>query len=205
MVALTAFILGLTFSFVGSIPPGTLNLIAFQLGLNNQVKTAFRFTLAVALVEYPYAWLAVKFADLITSNPSVTGNMKLITAMVMLSLGALNLLPSKQKQSPWVQRFNDSGFRRGVFLSILNPMALPFWVGVTAYLTQQGWLDVGTSLSLHAYLIGISVGSVLLLVLMIFLAKKIVSHFGDIGRLKQIPGYLLLALGIYALAEFLWS
>jgi threonine/homoserine/homoserine lactone efflux protein len=154
MGALIAFVLGTTFSFVGSIPPGTLNMIVLQLGLNNQTKIALRFMLAVALVEYPYAWLAVKFADLITSSPAITENMKLITAIVMTTLGILNLLPSKQKKSKWVQRFNDSGFRRGVFLSIVNPMALPFWVGVTAYLTQQGWLDVSTMLNLQCYLIG---------------------------------------------------
>jgi threonine/homoserine/homoserine lactone efflux protein len=204
MAALTAFVLGFLFSFIGSIPPGTLNLIAFQMGLNHQIRTALRFTLAVALIEYPYAWLAVKFANLITSTPAITENMKLITAVVMTSLGILNLLPSKQKASPWVQQFNNSGFRRGVLLSILNPMALPFWVGVTAYLTEQGWLTLGTPWELHGYLVGIAVGSIALLVLLIFLAKRIVTRFGDIGKLKQIPGYMLLALGLYALAEYLW-
>lgn len=204
MGALIAFVLGTTFSFVGSIPPGTLNMIVLQLGLNNQTKTALRFTIAVALIEYPYAWLAVKFADLITSSPSITENMKLITAIVMTTLGILNLLPSRQKKSQWVQKFNDSGFRRGVFLSLVNPMALPFWVGVTAYLTEQGWLDVSSMLNLQCYLIGIMAGSVLLLLLLIFLAKKIIDRFGDIGKLKRIPGYVLLALGLYALADIFW-
>jgi threonine/homoserine/homoserine lactone efflux protein len=204
MAAITAFVLGFVFSFVGSIPPGTLNLIVFQLGLNHQLKTAMRFTLAVALIEYPYAWLAVKFADLITSSPAITENLKLITAIVMLSLGILNLLPSKQKASPWVQKFNNSGFRRGIFLSILNPMGLPFWVGVTAYLTEQKWLDLSTMVKLQSYLIGIACGSILLLVLLALLAKKIVTRFGDIGKLKQVPGYILLGLGLYGLIEYLW-
>jgi threonine/homoserine/homoserine lactone efflux protein len=203
MAALIAFIVGFVFSFLGSIPPGTMNLIVFQLGLNNQMNTAMRFTLAVALVEYPYAWLSVKFADLITSSPMLIANMKLITAIVMIVLGIVNLLPSKQQSSRWVQQFNNSGFRRGVFLSILNPMAIPFWVGATAFLTGQDYISLATPIQLHSYLVGISVGSIVLLFLLAHLARKIVTRFGDMNKLKKIPGYLLLLLGVYAMGDYL--
>ena len=48
------FIAGLIFSFLGSIPPGTMNLAVLQLGLEQKIKTALRFSLAVAIIEYPY-------------------------------------------------------------------------------------------------------------------------------------------------------
>ena len=67
-----AFILGAVFSFVGSIPPGTLNLTVLQLGLQGKTAIALRFALAVTIVEYPYAWIAVEFESWITSRPVVT-------------------------------------------------------------------------------------------------------------------------------------
>jgi threonine/homoserine/homoserine lactone efflux protein len=204
MTIIIAFALGFVFSFIGSIPPGSLNLIVFQLGLNKQIQVAMRFTAAVALIEYPYAWLAVEFADLITRSPVIIANMKLITAIVMILLGIVSLLPAKQQSSPMVQQFNNSGFRRGVVLSILNPLALPFWVGVTAFLTGQGYLNLSTAWHLHSYLIGISLGSVALLVILAYLAQKIITRFGDLGRLKNIPGYMLLGLGMYALISYLF-
>jgi threonine/homoserine/homoserine lactone efflux protein len=204
MTIFVAFVLGFVFSFIGSIPPGSLNLIVFQLGLNKQIRVAMRFTAAVALIEYPYAWLSVKFADLITSSPVIIANMKLITAIVMILLGVISLLPTKQQSSTMVQQFNNSGFRRGVVLSILNPLALPFWVGVTAFLTGQGYLDLSTAWHLHSYLVGIALGTVVLLVILAYLAQKIVTRFGDLGKLKNIPGYMLLALGIYALVSYLF-
>ncbi|MBK8289970.1 MAG: hypothetical protein IPK96_02445 [Flammeovirgaceae bacterium] len=60
------FIIGLIFSFLGSIPPGTLNLAVLQLGMEHKIKTALRFSLAVAIIEYPYTWIAVVFEDWVT-------------------------------------------------------------------------------------------------------------------------------------------
>ena len=67
MMLLQVFLIGLVFSFIGSIPPGTLNLAVLQLGMEYKIKTALRFSLAVAIIEYPYAWIAVVFEDWVTS------------------------------------------------------------------------------------------------------------------------------------------
>ena len=88
-MVLQVFIIGLIASFIGSIPPGTLNILVLQMGLENKIKTAMRFILAVAIIEYPYAWIAVEFEDLITSSPMVKQNFKLLAAVVMLALGIL--------------------------------------------------------------------------------------------------------------------
>ena len=93
------FIVGLIFSFVGSIPPGTLNILVLQLGLENKVRAALRFALAVALVEYPYAWIAVMFEDWLTSSPAVTQNFQLTGALVMTAIGTPCGLPESPQNS----------------------------------------------------------------------------------------------------------
>lgn len=202
MDLLTVFLLAFFFSFVGSIPPGTLNLSVIQLGLDHKIGAAWRFALAAAVVEYPYAWIAVKFSDLITASPVVLENIQLITAIIMVTLGVIDLLPSR-RSSPIIQKFSNSGFRRGLVLSVLNPLALPFWIGVTAYLKSQGWIDLSTVPMFQAYLVGISLGALALLMCCAYLAKKIVARFSDVSRLKKIPGYLLLAFGLYAFVQYL--
>ncbi|RAW03059.1 LysE family transporter [Pseudochryseolinea flava] len=202
MSIVVAFTLGFVFSFIGSIPPGSLNLIVFQLGLNKQIEVAIRFTIAVAIVEYPYAWISVIFADMVTSSPVIIANMKLITAVAITIFAVITLLPAKQQASPLVQGFNKSGFRRGVVLSILNPQAIPFWIVATAYLKEKWSLTVSTAWELHAYLLGISLGTVALLLIFTYFAQKIVVRFGDPGKLKKIPGYMLLALGLYGFVDY---
>jgi len=203
MTYLIAFVIGLVFSFVGSIPPGTLNLCVLQLGLENKVATALRFALAVSIIEYPYAWVAVVFEDWLTSSPAITRNFQLITAVVMLVLGIFTVL-SAQKPTAFAERFNASGFRRGILLSVLNPMAIPFWVGVTAYLKAQGWITLSTMGHVHSYVAGTSVGAMLLLTLFALLARRLSGYITQSKWVKLAPGITLLALGIYALAGYLF-
>ena len=202
MELLGVFSMGMLFSFLGSIPPGTLNLSILQLGLEHKLRAAFRFTLAVGIIEYPYTWIGVQFQYWITSSPMVIGNFKLITALVMISIGIFNLW-SAEKPTSFSIKFGESGFRRGIILSILNPMAIPFWMVMTAYLKAQGWIDLSSNMRLHLYIAGTSLGAILLLLLFALLANKLAPYVKSSKMVKRVPGFTLLALGIYALIRYL--
>ena len=197
------FFLGFIFSFLGSIPPGTLNITVLQLGLEGKIGIALRFALAVAIVEYPYAWIGVQFEYYISSSPVVLENFQLIAAVAMTALGVVNLLPSK-KPTGFARRFNESGFRRGIILSILNPMAIPYWMGFTAYLKVQGWIDLATTGLLHSYVLGTSVGALALLALLVFFAQRLSPYVQGSRWIKTIPGLVLLGLGMYAWWKYLF-
>jgi len=196
------FLVGAIISFIGSIPPGTLNLSVLQLGMEHKIKTALRFALAVSIIEYPYAWIAVVFEDWVTASPVIVENFQLITALVMTVIGAFSIWTAR-KPSEFSVRFNESGFRRGLVLSILNPMAIPFWVAYTAFLKSQGWIDLSTQWLVHSYVFGTAVGVMLLLIIFTFLAKKLASYVKDNRLFKMIPGVTLLVLGLYAFMKYL--
>jgi len=203
MIYLQVFLVGLVFSFLGSIPPGTLNLCVLQLGLEKKIGAALRFALAVSIIEYPYAWIAVEFEKWITASPAVIQNFELITAIVMTVIGILNLWAA-QKPTDFTTRFNESGFRRGLVLSVLNPMAIPFWIGITAYLKAQGWIDLSSQAKLHLYVLGTSVGAMVLLTLFTYLAHRLSAYVTQSKLVKLIPGATLLALGVYAFVRYLF-
>lgn len=198
---LQVFLIGLVFSFVGSIPPGTLNILVLQMGLENKVKIALRFALAVAIVEYPYAWIAVEFEDWITSSPLVLQNFQLTGATVMTTIGVFSLW-SARKPSEFSVRFQQSGFRRGLILSILNPQAIPFWIAVTAYLKMEGWIDLSTNLRLHSYVLGTSVGVMILLTILAVMARKVSGPFQTSRLLRMLPGTILVLLGTIGLIKY---
>ena len=196
------FFFSFFFSFTGSLTPGTINLSAVQLGLDKKPQIAWRLAAAAAIMEYVYAWLAVTFERYITSSPLVTKNFQLIAALVMLTLGTLTLRAAS-KPSTFTKRFQNSGFRRGLALGILNPLSMPFWIGVTAYLKSLHWIDLGTSFQLHSYLAGVSLGVFTLLVTVAYLANRVVAlieHKSDL--LKKIPGYIMLLLGVFAQTRY---
>jgi threonine/homoserine/homoserine lactone efflux protein len=196
------FLVGLIISFIGSIPPGTLNLAVLQLGMEQKVKTALRFALAVSIIEYPYAWIGVVFEDWVTASPLIVDNFQLITAIVMTIIGAFSIW-SARKPSEFSVRFNESGFRRGIILSILNPMAIPFWVAYTAFLKSQGWIDLSTPWLVHSYVLGTAVGVMILLIIFAFLAQRLAHYVKDNRIVKMVPGITLLLLGIYAFINYL--
>lgn len=203
MITLQNFLFAFLFSFLGSIPPGTLNLTVLQLGIEKKMNIAWRFAIAAALIEYPYAWLAVTFEGWITSSPVILDNFKLISAIVMIFLGGVNIW-SAQKPTVFVKKFQESGFRRGVILSVLNPLAMPFWIAITAYLKIQGWITLSTQGELHSYLFGISLGAFVLLIAIALLAKRMVTAYEPGSKVKLIPGVVLLLLGVYAFIEYLF-
>ncbi|MBS1557297.1 MAG: LysE family transporter [Bacteroidetes bacterium] len=204
MYYLIVFSLGFFFSFIGSIPPGTLNVTILQLSLQEKIEVAKRFALAVAIVEYPYAWIGVQFESWLSSSPMVVQNFQLIAAIVMTSLGVFNLLPSKPPTG-FAKKFSESGFRRGLALSLLNPMAIPYWMGFTAYLKAQGWISLSTAGLLHSYVLGTSIGALALLSLVIRFSRKVAPYIQGNFLVRTIPGLVLLVLGLYAFARYFFK
>jgi threonine/homoserine/homoserine lactone efflux protein len=200
-LVLQVFLVGLITSFIGSIPPGTLNILVLQLGLENKLRIAIRFALAVALIEYPYTWIAVEFEQLITSSPVIKENFQLLGASLMTILGIFALWAAR-KPSEFSVKFQNSGFRRGLVLSILNPQAIPWWIALTAYLKVQGWILLDTTWRLHAYILGTAVGVFILLLLLALAARKISSQFQHSLALRLLPGVVLLVLGLLAFFDY---
>lgn len=202
MTAFINFLLAFTFSFTGSLAPGTVNLSSLQLGLDNKAYLAWRFALAAAIMEYIYAFLAVTFEKLITSSPIIVQNFHLIAAIVMLTLGILNIR-SASKPTNLSVRLQNSGFRRGLVLGILNPLAMPYWIGMVAYLKSQHWIDLSAPVQLHSFLLGVSAGVFTLLVSVAYLASRVIKLLRENQLIRKIPGYLMLLLGIYALIRYI--
>ena len=201
---LSTFAIAFVFSFIGTIPPGTLSLTIIQLGLNQRINVAWRMALAAALIEYPYAWVAIEFQGYITESVEITHNFHLVSAVVMVSLGVFNLW-SSARPSKFVQRFEDSGFRKGIVLGLLNPLAIPFWLAMTAYLENYGWVDLSNKLEIHAYLLGVSTGTLVLFMILAYLAQKVVILFKSNSYLQKVPGVVLILLGLYSLAEYIFG
>lgn len=195
-------LVGLAFSFVGSIPPGTINLSVMQLSLQGNLAAALRFALAAALVEYPYAWIAVEFEDLITSNVGITTNFQLISALVMILIGIAALWMQGKESRGILKTMQESGFRKGVLISIFNPLAIPFWIGVTAYLRYEQWIALRGNSDVLLYVLGISIGTFACLSLLAFSARPLAPLFQKDRILKRIPGFIFLGLGIVSMAEY---
>jgi threonine/homoserine/homoserine lactone efflux protein len=202
MTALLNFLLAFSFSFAGSIPPGTINLSVVQLGLSQKTIIAVRLAFAASLIEYPYAWISVEFEKIISASPVIVNNLQLIAAVVMTALGLLNVIAAQKEGSPVKKNFEQSGFRRGIVIGVLNPLAIPYWLAITAYLKSQNWIDVSDAVPLHAYLFGVFSGAFTLLSLLAFLSQQTAAHLSHSYWIRKVPGWMLVVLGVFAFIQY---
>ncbi len=196
-------IIAFAFSFLGSIPPGTINLSVLQLSVENKYAAALRFCIAAAIIEFPYAWIAVNFQNYLMESVVIMSNIKLISALVMLTLGIINLSAINKSPGQLLKKLQKSGFRQGVLISILNPLAIPFWMGVTAYLTSIGWVKLHSTSLIFWYVLGVSLGTFSLLFVVASLGKRLSGTFRQSKLTKAIPGVIFLCLGIFALLQYI--
>lgn len=196
------FVIGFFFSYIGSIPPGSINISVLQLSLSGHTAAATRFAVIAAVVEFFYAYIAVKFQQIILSSQVMQDNFKLIAAIVLLVLGILSLR-SGSGQKGWERKLETSGLRKGFLVSVANPLAIPFWIAITAYLETNNWISLNSS-NEFVYVSGISTGTISLLLTLVFLGKKASNFFmANQDKAKKIPGIVLLTLGIYSLIQLL--
>ena len=185
-------------SYIGSVPPGTINVSVFQLSLLKKLRQAFFFALAASLVEFCYAGLTVQFHFVLSSNKYFEDYLKIITSITLISIGIYNLLPKNKEVFKKTQnkRLENSGFLRGTILGLLNPLTIPFWLTITISLEQDGLVDL-SGINFWLYLIGISTGTLMLLLSILFFGSKFQKFSSNTFLVYKIPGLVLLSIGIY--------
>lgn len=198
-------IFGFVVSYLGSIPPGTINITSMQLSVQKHGRAAFFFALAASLTEFAYAGVTVRFQIFLSEQEGFTDYFQIITALAMITLGIINMFSKSNTQS-LIQKTGKlqgrSGFRRGVILGILNPLTIPFWLTVTAYLQSNRLISLQGE-NFWAYLSGISTGTLALLLTV----NKLGARFSNIADneflVHKVPGLIFIALGLYNLSDWL--
>lgn len=197
---INTFFIAFTISFLGSIPVGVLNLTIVDIGLRKSFKQVLLFAAASALVEYGQGFLALKFSSLFETNQHLEFYIDLIATPVFFILGIIYLRkhgqPPKQKEA-------ISDFKKGLLLSIVNPLAIPFWVVWGTVGLGNGWLTM-SNWSIAVFTLGISMGTFVTLLLYGLAAKPIIEKIEIVNqRINQIIGWVLIILGVVQVFKLL--
>ena len=200
MSALSVFTVALLVSYAGSIPPGTINISVMQLAILHRRSTAIAFGGAAALVELFYAGLTVRFQIFLTENTNVMDYFHVIAGTAMVILGILNLRTTTKTSDVKTVDVNirkRDAFWKGVVLGIANPLTVPFWLTVTAYLQKNNWITLDGN-NLYAYSLGIAVGTFILLLCVTQLGNKFKKIANSRLIVYIIPGVLFICMGLYS-------
>ncbi len=204
-MSVQVLVIAFVVSYFGSIPPGTINITTMQLAIQNHRRAAFFFALAASLTEFVYAGITVRFQIFLSERPDFTENFQLITAIAMISLGVINLFSKSNTQALMAKAGSIQGrfgFKRGVILGVLNPLTIPFWLTVTAFLQSNHWINL-VGMNYWWYLIGLSSGTLSLLLTVNYLGNKFTSIANNNFLVHKVPGLIFIGLGVYNLAGWM--
>lgn len=193
-------------SYLGSIPPGTINVTTMQMAVLGQRRGAFFFALGASLTEFVYAGITVRFQIFLSERPVITENFQIITAVAMLALGVVNMFGKvdSKKFSSTLELKGRNGFRLGIMLGVLNPLTVPFWLAVTAYLQSNSWIGLN-GINFWVYLIGISTGTFVLLLTIMKAGLKFKTLAKNAFLVYRLPGIIFISLGLYNLFDWLYG
>ncbi len=199
-MALQVFIISFVVSYLGSIPPGTINITVVQMSILGFKRGALFFAIAASATEFVYAGATVKFQIFLSQSPFINQYFQLITGLAMLGLGVANLLAksSNSKFSTDKEFKGRNGFKMGVVLGLLNPLTIPFWLAVTAYLQGNNWIALDGA-NFWIYLTGVSTGTFALLLTIRQIGAKFIAIANNQFLVYKIPGITFLCLGGYNL------
>ncbi|WP_436514391.1 LysE family translocator [Ekhidna sp. To15] len=199
---LQTLIVAFVVSYIGSIPPGTINVSVMQMAILNKRRAAVFLAFAASAVEFLYAGVTVQFHIYLNTNEVIADYFRIITSIALIGLGLSNILSKSTSSSIKVDtKFTGRhGFLRGLLLGFLNPMTIPFWLAITTYLENDDWINVD-GYGFWMYLIGLAAGTFCLLLTVNALGKRFSKIADNHFLVHKVPGFLLLGLGVYFLLK----
>lgn len=193
-------------SYLGSIPPGVLNLTIIGVTFQRGWLKALYFAMACAFIELGQAFIALKFSDFLVSNPQIECYIQVLVIPVFLAIGIANLLRKPSRPSPtasnkksneYAEPLRQSSFLSGVVLSLANPLAVLFWLFWGTYFHQRGLL-LFENIPMLLFSLGAALGSLATLMTYSLLSSMVLSKIGQITRqINPIIGVILITLAAY--------
>jgi threonine/homoserine/homoserine lactone efflux protein len=204
MSYVTHLLLGYGLSFIGSLPFGIINMTTAHTAIRKGLTAALWFAFGASLVEFLQVLIALKFTWIITENPTTERALQTISILVFFGAGAYFLFfakskpPSTKPETPGKRRHE---LLKGMLVSTLNVMAIPYWIFYGTLLSAQGWLEKDNDLVL-VFAAGTVLGTFSLLALYALLGDKILRKSEQVTRwVNKFIGLVLFGFGVYQL----WS
>jgi threonine/homoserine/homoserine lactone efflux protein len=191
---------GLMISFLGSLPLGTLNVAAMQIGIQESILQAMYFSLGSLLVEMIYVRLSLVGIDWVRKQAKLMKAMEWITFFIILALAAGSFIAATHEGGAAKNVLLNNNMHRfllGMLMCAINPVQIPFWFGWSTVLFTKKILSP-EPLQYNSYIIGIGLGTLLGNAVFIFGGKYLVS------RIANSEQYLNWVIGgIFALTAIL--
>ncbi len=200
MTYLLPIILGFLLSFIGSLPLGIINMTVADTAIHRGMKAGIWVAIGASLVEFIQSFVAIKFTWLFSENSEVDFWFGIIAFIVFWALAIYYFFFAKAS-NPASDIMKDekkhSDFFKGMLVSAMNVLVIPYWVFYGSYLNSQGWLSLENEI-IAVFAIGVMLGTFVLLLLYAKLGQVITSRAAQVTRyVNKFIGGIFLLFALY--------
>ena len=194
-------------SFLGSLPPGTMNIAATQVTAQQGRQAGILYALGSMLAEVIIVRLTLSgikrlirrhrifyFLELLTAGLLLTMTIACFIAAIQMN-DIAHILPGNAWHPFWT----------GVLISALNPLHLPFWLGWTTLLMNKEILTPQPKL-LNIYVSGIAIGTILGFTTFIYAGHYLLTAFQDRQyEICMTAGFVMLTVSFFHIKRMVLS
>lgn len=194
------FFSALFLSFIGSLPFGMINMAVAYTAIHKGIRAGVYMGMGAALVELLQVFVALKFTWLFEAG-GVLGNVVKVAA-IFIFFGAgiyffffAKAAPEKMEKKIVISRYGE--FIKGMGISSLNLMVIPYWIFYGTLLVENGWLKKENG-SIMVFSTGAMTGAFLLLATYAWLGDRVLRKSGEVTQwVNKFIGVVLIAFGVY--------
>ena len=155
------FFTGMLVSFLGSLPLGTLNVAAMQIGIQESLQNALWFSLGSLLVEMAYVRLSLVGIAWVRKQQKLMKVMEWITLAIIIALAIGSFVAANKGNADAKNILLENNMHRfflGMLMCAINPVQIPFWFGWSTVLFDKKVLEANNS-NYNFYIVGIGIGT----------------------------------------------
>ena len=137
------FFIGYIMAFIGLMSPGLLTMTTLNTAIDKGRKQAVKFVTGAVIPIILQAHIALFGSEYLRTHPEVIKRFSKIAIFVFLILSVYFFHQYKnRKQVVKSVRFSiDNSFFNGLMVSLINPLAIPFYFTYTVLLEMKGVLE----------------------------------------------------------------
>lgn len=197
------FIYGVLIAYFAMITPGMLNMTALKVRIDIGKFESIKFAFGAAVIIFIQAGIALFFADYFVQNPKIIEILKVAAVFVFLALAVFFFILSKKKIKPKTNAGKGNYFMRGVAMSALNMLSVPFYLAFSIFLAEKQYIVIEQPFIMF-YVFGVFIGGLLLFFTYIYFADFITRKVSFIAtNINLILSGIFVVLGLMTLIRLL--
>ena len=203
MIYVSHLFFGFIMAFVGLLAPGMLNMTAVRTSIENGKKAGIVFSGGAASVVFLQASIALIFTNYLNQHPEIIEKLKIAGVVVFFILAIFFFLQARKSSKAEGKARKGNLFFIGMFMSSMNMLAIPFYLGMSTFLSAKEQLILEQPY-ITIYVLGAALGAFMLFVTYVSLATIIVKKVQFIAKnINYILSVLFLILASLTLVKIL--